>query len=234
MAKLRKSLIFTAALLALLAVAVPQLQAQGRPSGLAVSQTGNTGNDVDLDVTLYTTYPFAATPTGYLGNRFVTPTFFYVGTMLNPTINAIDYGDSTGTISNTSVPLVAAGVPNTFRGSFTHTYPGPGAYPVTVGVASMLGYIDYATPYFTNPLLPVSTGNTVTTNVFSFSAYSPFAGTTVNLAFSVAYPFAVGITNTTEAVVASEPVIEVPTLSEIGLLLLVLVLGIAGVRFLRR
>ncbi len=216
-----------------------QAVAQGLPSGLSVTNVGADELDVTFDVELNTVYPFYyAAPIGRLGTQFYTPTFagyYGLATMTNPAINAIDYGDGSSPVGATTVPLATAGAPpgtpNTFRGSFTHTFPAAGDYTVTVGKNSFLGPVG-------STIYPVTTGNIVSQNTIGFSQYSSFYGTTVNFTTVLTFPFALGVTNSTAltsgAFPSATPVVEVPTASSTGLIALMILLAGFGVALLRR
>lgn len=210
--------------------------AQGIPTGLTIVPSAIDGEDVDLDLTLNTSFPFyyANSTVGRLGTQFYTQTYqgyFGLATMLNPVVNAVDFGDGMSTVGATTIPLATAGsppgTPNVFRGSMSHTYPGDGDYVATVGKASFLGPVG-------STFYPPTTGNLVTQNTLSFSQYSSFYGTTVNFTTVLTFPFALGLTNTVPVAIASAVPIEIPTLPQGGLLLLAALLAAAGAAVLLR
>ena len=212
-----------------------QVVAQGLPSGLSLTPTGVSNLDGSFDVTVNTSYPFPyAAGIGLLGSQFYTPTnvgYFGVATLTNPVIPALDYGDGGSVLGATTIPLASAGappgVPNTFRGSFTHTFPAAGDYTVTAGKAGFLGPVG-------STVYPPTTGNLVTQSSLGFSQYSSFYGSTVNFTTVLTFPFALGLTNTAAVTVGAAPIIEIPTASSLGLLALMLLLAGAGIALLRR
>lgn len=197
----------------------PRAEAAGRPVGLRVSVTSVVGLTVNFDVTLYTNYVFTAnTPNGLLGNLFVTPFFFsYTGTLINPVINAVDYGDGS-IIPGQVIPAVGAGV---YRGSFSHAYAAPATYTITGGASGpYMGYLATNT---------VTQGNPVAATAGGYSVYSPFAGTTLYFTFGLAAPYVVGITNTASAVITAVPAMPLGALWALAALFLA-----TGVFLLRR
>lgn len=227
-----------AGLLASVAAAQPTL------TGIRATQTGTDPLAVtaDLDVTVYTTPAPYGSPydTGFLGDQYSgTFTFFgytynFLFRILDPSVDAIRWGDGS-TVDRTTVPLVSAGSPRTFRGSFSHTYPAPGTYPVTVGAHGFMGYPDDGT--YDNPQLPPVTGNAIYDNSavsyyrISIEGYPGYT-TTGTTTFAYYSPIAVALTNSLDVEIPT--VLEIPTASESGLLVLALSLLAAGVAFLRR
>ena len=199
----------------------------------------------DLDVTQYTS-PALGTPgsVGFIGDQYSATSVFgpYVYTFVfranTPDINAIEYGDAV-TLDQATLPLAAAGTPNTFRGSFSHVYPGPGAYTARVGTFTFGGYPDDGPyPGYDNPKDPLITGNrvpvtgAVNLDYLVYMTGAPVFSTTIN--FIPAYPsFAANFTNTVQVVV-SQSILEIPTQSELGLGILALLLAGTAVVLMRR
>lgn len=163
-------------------------------------------NTVDVDVTGYmdATYTFS---TLWLG--FNT----YFGSIGAP---ALDWGDGStvapyGNGPSTGIPIVATSTNiggfnvNVYRGGFSHAYGAPGLYTITAN----------SVPRPINHTLVA--GTTATTPTY-FGTYN--------------YSFA---QDTTQADLAPvQPVIEIPTASEVGLLLLAIGLVGASILTLRR
>ncbi|MEM7351683.1 MAG: hypothetical protein AAF657_12880 [Acidobacteriota bacterium] len=165
--------------------------------------------DVDVDLTVFYTTGIGFS-TAWVGD---TSGF---GTIAN----AIEWGDGavvppiypTGLpFSTTSTPTGAPGPVRAYRGAFSHTYPATGIYTATVASHNLL---------FTTAFPGVFTGQTAT---FQTPTYSVFGGTRMVL------------TNTTEIVLENAtPTIEIDTVSDLGLLLLALTIGAAGLFLLKR
>jgi len=172
---------------------------------------------------------------GMLGDQCRSWSGWGYATMLNPTIPAADWGDSTGTLDGTTVPMIA-GSPGSFRGSFSHTFPDYGSYQVTAGTTSM--WLFTATPNNTHltgltagvPYL-IPPGATFTTvNTFWAATYVWNAPTQTNSGAPITDSYAIGVTNSTVVHVRE----AVPTLGIIGMLILATFLGGLGVFILRR
>lgn len=129
-------------------------------SGIRITQTGNTGLMIDIDVTAF--YVTTSTESSA-----------YLGTYFNH-IPAIDWGDGStvpryGYGPSTGIPLAASittvnGVPvRAFRGSFSHTYGAPGNYTIAANTTCC----PRTTPTYT-----VATGTILTT---TFTTSTPFS-----------------------------------------------------------
>ncbi len=141
------------------------VQAQ-QVSGIRITQTGNTGLMVDVDVTAFYT-------TG------ATETEAYLGTYYN-SIPAINWGDGStvpryGYGPSTGIPLVSTstvvnGIPaRAYRGSFSHTYGSSGNYTISANTRCC----PIATPTYT-----LVTGTPVTTTVTTTGVFGPTTFTT--------------------------------------------------------
>ncbi len=230
-----------------------------RVTGISVSVNGTTGNDADFDVNMNTSnagvYTYSTTAYGrYIGAvpgslggsyqvvRSIGASAARVTGILNsPAINAIEFGSTASTpVTNTSISLVTPGVPGSYRGNFVHTYPAPGSYTVRTGaVFNFLGFRR------TTGSQGVVTGNPVVASTLNYtSIYAFYVGPATTATYSFGPynatgipPYTVGATNTAEVVVggdAGPPTVEIPTVSELGLLALALALGLAGIAVLRR
>lgn len=153
--------------LAFLAADVASAGIVARIAGIRVSQTGSTGLDVNVDVTAFYT-PAATFSTQYLGTYFNhIPAIDWDD---GSTVPAFGYGPSTG------IPLVATstvvnGVPvRSYRGSFSHTYGGPGNYVIEANTACC---VVLPTPTYT-----LASGTRQTT---TFTTYTSFIGTTTTV-----------------------------------------------------
>ena len=135
-------------------------------SGIRITQTGNTGLTIDVDVTgFYTT-----------GS---TETTMYLGTYYNQ-VPAIDWGDGStmpayGYGSSTGIPLISTstvvnGIPaRAYRGSFSHTYGSPGSYTI----AANTGCCPLTTPTYT-----LASGTLLTTTITTTGPFGPTTFTT--------------------------------------------------------
>ncbi len=203
---------------ALVLCAAGPARAAGRPSGLRVTVTGVAGTTVNVDVTLNTNsvYP-AVTAAGLLGNRIYNPYASNIGTLLNPVLPALDWGDGVGTVAGTTIPNVSPGV---YRGSFSHTYAAPGAFTVTSNAAARVGYVSTVGPVMT-------TGNSVIVTAFSFRAVNALGTATSTYTFTGLAPYIIGVTATATAA-------PVPTASTWAVLVLAVLLILSGVVVLLR
>ncbi|MEO1086104.1 MAG: hypothetical protein AAFY88_17835, partial [Acidobacteriota bacterium] len=137
-------------------------------AGIRIMQTGNTGLEINVDVTgFYTT-----------GS---TETTMYLGTYYNQ-VPAINWGDGSTTPRygygpSTGIPLVSTstvvnGIPvRAYRGSFSHTFGSPGTYNITAQTRCCP---------LTTPTYTLATGTIVTTTV---STTGPFGPTTFTTSF---------------------------------------------------
>lgn len=236
--------------------------AQGRPSGIRISVTGvdSVSGQVDFDVTLNTNsaygVPPAATPTGLLGDYLFTVFYAttyppgYTGRLLNPAVMAIDYGDG-NMIPRSKIANVG---PGQFRGSFSHTYPGPGTYDLRATAAALLvGNTNTVVPTtgnaVTNPNQAVTTPTGAQSFLGSWYGRSFFGGAlTYNLVAPIGggqHVFGVSNSVTSGApngapgggllILPVVPTLSIPTASEVGLLALAAAIAAAGVfRLVRR
>ena len=129
-------------------------------SGIRITQTGNTGLMINIDVTgFYTTGSTEST--------------MYLGTYYNQ-VPAVDWGDGStvpryGYGPSTGIPLVATstvvnGIPaRAYRGSFSHTYGSAGGYTISANT--------YCCP-LTTPTYTLVSGTILTT---SFTTSTPFS-----------------------------------------------------------
>ena len=135
-------------------------------SGIRISQTGNTGLMVNVDVTAFYT-------TGS------TETTAYLGTYYNQ-VPAINWGDGStvpryGYGPSTGIPLAASstvvnGIPaRSFRGSFSHTYGSPGSYTISAQTSCCP---------LTTPTYTLVTGAIQTTTVMTSGPFGPTTFTT--------------------------------------------------------
>lgn len=242
-----------------LAVTGPAL-GQGRATGIRISNVTTGAQAAILDVTLNTTSPWDSYfYTGFLGNRvsyFTTwststtgPTVgggtgtssssgFLAGAsqLLNPLVNAVEWGDGS-TIGSTTIPAVNSGVPGSYVGSLSHSYPAGGDYLIRVGVAfPNTGVITTGNPVIVPPGSPISVLQTQSSYVFthtlSSATFTSFFANSVISAFTTPYSITLGITATTLASIPS--ILEVPTTSRLGLLVLIAALALGGIALLRR
>jgi len=135
-------------------------------SGIRITQTGNTGLQINVDITaFYTTGSTEATAN--------------LGTYYNQ-VPAADWGDGStipryGVGPSTGIPLVATstvvnGIPaRSYRGSFSHTYGAAGNYTIEANT----GCCPLTTP--TNTLV---TGNLLVTTVTTTGPFGPTTFTT--------------------------------------------------------
>jgi len=223
-----------------------------RPVGLRVSTNGvdviNLSANIDITVNtetgifttvtgsspsyVYNSHEFAF---GMLGDQCRSWSGWGYATMLNPTIPAAEFGDSTGTLNGTTVPMVAAS-PGSFRGSFSHTFPDYGQYQVNVGTTSMWLFTD--TPSNTHltqvtagvPYLIPPGANFTTTNTYWGAAYTWTAPTQTNSGAPITASYAIGLTNSASVSLRE----AIPTLGIVGMLILAGILGGLGVFILRR
>jgi len=221
----------------LVALSVPPAGAQEGPPlmgavGIRVTPTAVRPNflEADLDLTMYTRVgPYPSTYAGV-------PYFGFP---------AIDYGDGSTLPSTTLVLASSGGGPggsNVYKNlaSFTHTYPGHGAFTVTA--ASYCTYC-FKTQYaffppgspapptfsYSYDYLPQTViGNLAGKHVYSGTTYLSFAS------YSVRYMFTYYAAVTNTALVDLRSVLEVPTTSTWGLALLGGLLLLSGVTVLRR
>ncbi len=202
----------------LLALAIATFLVAGSASaqlaGIAVTPTNIDTDTLDVDVDITVWYAAANTFT----TAWVGATSGY-GTVAN----ALEWGDgavippiygngSGFPFATTSTPPNAPGPVRAFRGSFSHTYPAEGVYTATVASHQYIFSTGYG-----------FTGNTAT---FQTPTYSVYGVTRMVL------------TNTAEIdlapMVPRTPTIEIDTVSDIGLLLLALAIGAAGMFLLKR
>ncbi len=141
-------------------------EAAGQISGIRLTQTGNTGLMINVDVSAFYT-------TGS------TETTAYLGTYYNQ-VPAIDWGDGSTTPRygygpSTGIPLVATstvvnGIPaRAYRGSFSHSYGSAGSYTISANTRCC----PIATP--TNTLV---SGTIVTTTITTSGPFGPTTFTT--------------------------------------------------------
>lgn len=166
-------------ILAMLAILAP-LAASAQISGIRITQTGNTGLMINVDVTAFWT-------TG------TTTTQAYLGTYYNQ-VPAIDWGDGATTPRygygpSTGIPLVATstvvnGIPaRAYRGSFSHTYGSGGNYtmtantnccPVTTPTYTLVtGTIQSTTITTTGPFGPTTFTTSFVQNTLAVAANPP-------------------------------------------------------------
>ena len=157
-----------AAAFVLLIAALPADLEASHISGIRITQTGNTGLMINIDVTAFYT-------TGS------TETTLYLGTYYNQA-PAIDWGDGStvpryGYGPSTGIPLVSTstvvnGIPaRAYRGSFSHSYGAAGSYTI----AARTGCCPLTTPTYT-----LVSGTILTTTV---NTTGPFGQTTFTTSF---------------------------------------------------
>jgi hypothetical protein len=221
--------------------------AGGRPSGLKVTvhSVDNLTGEVDFDVTLYTDRRFPHfPPQGLLGEHIYTTFNGYTATLLHPWVPALDFGDG-NVIAGLKLPQVA---PGTYRGSFRHTYPGPGLYPLRAAAFTCIGLLagDDCAPAGTPEGDPFALGEPILGSEVVFRAYTIWGWTT--LTFTYQYPEAktIGVANTPGPYqpfprgagqglhIPEVSVLQIPTSSAWGLVLLALLLGASSLILLRR
>lgn len=190
---------------------------------------------------------------GFLGNFYTVQTYGGFGTpvraeltLVTPVVNAIEFGTTTVAstpLANTTIPAVTPGTPGQYRGSFMHTYPAPGNYDMRVGAA-----FNFNVTNATGAPQTVNTGNAVTigagapliwTSIFKF--YGATTTNTIPFTYNTVAPSArtIGVTNAASGGISvgagpPVPIIEVPTVSEYGLIALALALAAAGWILLKR
>lgn len=246
----RLAAVFIAAVLLL--VVHSAVFAQGRPSGIRITVTNvdTVSGQVDFDVTLNTSAPYgvppAATPSGFLGDYLFTVFYAttyppgYTGRLLDPAVMAIDYGDG-NTIPRTKIANVG---PGQFRGSFSHTYPGPGIYDLRATAAALqIGNTGTVVPttgnVITNPNQAPTTPTGTASFLGSWYGRSFFGGALTYNLVAVAggaqhvWAFSNSVTSGSPNGAAGGglliPTVPIPTASEIGLLLLAAAIAAAGV-----
>ena len=135
-------------------------------SGIRITQTGNTGLMLNVDVTAFYT-------TGSTASEA------YLGTYYNA-VPAIDWGDGSTTPRygygpSTGIPLVATstvvnGIPaRAYRGSFSHTYGSGGSYTVSAQTRCCP---------LTTPTYTLVSGTIITTTVSTTGVFGPTTFTT--------------------------------------------------------
>lgn len=227
----------------------------GRVTGLSVTPTAVVGTDVDFDIELATTSLTGTTPAsnaygvGFIGDFYQVgffSTFFssYVNfaiTMLDPDLAAIRY-NGTGTTTQAPVeaatlPLFATGAPNRFRGSFSTTYPAPGAYTLQVEAVNRANLLA-ATTVSTGTPLVLPAGSPV--QVYIAQTYTNYPGSNTYFTTSATFSSnallgarAIASLNLTGAGGGPNP-LEIPTLGQASLIALASALAIAAVMLLRR
>lgn len=225
----------------------------GRVTGLSVTPTTVVGTDVDFDIELGTTSLTGTTPNsnaygvGFIGDFYQVgffSTFFssYVNfaiTMLDPDLAAIRY-NGTGTTTQAPVeaatlPLFATGTPNRFRGSFSTTYPAPGAYTLQVEAINRADLLA-ATTVSTGTPLVLPAGSPV--QVYIAQTYTNYPGSNSYFTTSATFPSnalvgARALASLTLAGAGPNP-LEIPTLGQASLIALASALAIAAVMLLRR
>jgi hypothetical protein len=194
-------------------------QAAQRPTGIRITivNVNPVTRVVDFNVTLNIDpgpSPVGP-PQGLMGNFFSNGVG--VGTLLNPVVNAVNYGDAV-IIPRTTIPLFSPGV---FRGSFSHTYAAPGTYTIRVGAAGLVGYTTTAGAL--GPGTPIVVANA------SWRGPTIMGGTTISSLPPPNNPFVIALTNTATVTLAA-----VPTLPLVALWTLVAVLLGVGAWMLRR
>lgn len=182
-------------------------------SGIRATVTDVTGLDVTVSVTeMYVTNAAWTFSTAWIG---VASTFGGF-----PLIPAVDFGDSStipfaGNGAVTGIPVSAYGTTvngtpaHVYAGSFVHSYAAEGTYTITVNSANGLGTTAGQAP-------PQITGSLV-------GETTPTLGLT--------YYF---LRNTAMVVLGTSAPIEIDTVSDLGLLLLALVLAGAAAMMLKR
>lgn len=188
--------------------------------------------EADLDLTMYTRFPYASStyPAG-------APTFG---------VPALDYGDGS-TVPTTPLALASSGGgpngSNVYRSltSFTHTYPVPDQFTVTAGMfCTLCGRSDYVLFNTGSPVPDTFTDSfdlLPTSVIGNLAARTEFGDTLqIGPSTSVRYQATVyyAVTNTTQVDLRRPAVIEIPTLSEWGLIALSAALMLLGLGWLRR
>lgn len=188
--------------------------------------------EADLDLTMYTRFPYAYStyPAG-------APTFG---------VPALDYGDGS-TVPTTPLALATSGGgpngSNVYRSltSFTHTYPTADTYTVTAGMfCTLCGRSDYVLFNAGSPVPDTFTGSydLLPTSVIGNLAARTEFGDTLQIGLGTSVRYAVtlyyAVTNTTRVDFLGPSVIEIPTLSEWGLVGLSVVMMLLGLAWLRR
>ena len=155
-----------ATLLTLLALVLLAPQAEAQISGIRITQTGNTGLEINVDVTAFYT-------TGS------TTSEAYLGTYYNA-VPAIDWGDGSTTPRygygpSTGLPLAATstvvnGIPaRSYRGSFAHTYGSAGTYTIAANTRCCP---------ITTPTYTLVSGTILTTTITTTGVFGPTTFTT--------------------------------------------------------
>lgn len=223
-----------------LSVAAPVI-GQSALTGIRVTPLGVDSDtlNVELGVTVYTTgagqgiYQYNHAFLGDSYDVYVTsphPLAFHFR-VLNPAVPAIQWGDGE-TLARATAPLVATGPPRTYGAAFSHTYPAPGDYEVSVGSFGLIGRPDSSA--YENPRLPPVAGDalyTQTVQRFFIRDYGVFLTSgTETLRFDG--PRAIALTDSTPIDLLGA-VLEVPNLSSWGLASLAGALLAAGWLILR-
>ncbi len=207
-----KSLLKATLLLAVVLVLAPLAAEASHITGIRITPTGVAGLQVNVDVTAF--YSTGSTETTA-----------YLGTYYNQ-VPAIDWGDGNTTPrygygSSTGIPLVATstvvnGIPaRAYRGSFMHTYTAPGNYTIAANTACCP---------LTTPTYTLVSGTILTTTFTTSTPFSTMA--TVTTSF-VQNTLAVAVGELSNA-------LDIPTASNVGLVLLAGLLMIAAFYVLRR
>ena len=157
----------TCSLILLLALALcPVASEASHISGIRITQTGNTGLTINVDVTAFYTTG-STNPEAYLGTYY-------------NAVPAIDWGDGStvpryGYGPSTGIPLAATstvvnGIPTrSYRGSFSHTYGGAGNFTISAQTRCCP---------LTTPTYTLVTGSIITTTVTTTGVFGPTTFTT--------------------------------------------------------
>lgn len=191
-------------LLGLLSAPVSAVTA-GRPTGVVISPSSSVGLDVTLDVTMNTTgtSPIGTigSPVGFAGALWSFQYTFFGTTVTNRYVwqspydfEAVDFGDTTGTVTNTVLPLAAAGPPNSYAGSFMHSYPGPGTYTATTSTNRFIGFTSTVPAPTAGTFLSAGTATTIMFQVY----YLPTFTTPFDVTANFVAPFVYGIRGSTD------------------------------------
>ena len=234
----RRYLAATVLGVALLAVAPVSGVVAGRPTGISITPVSAAGMDVTFDVTLNTTgtSPIGTfgSPVGFIGDLWSFQYTLFSATVtnryvhLNPRVDAVDFGDGAGTIDATTIPMVSAGPPGSFTGSFMHTYPAGGTYTATVGANRLAGPATAAAPATTGSLIVVPAGQGISFQRYLLPTYT--VPSTITGMVTADYVF--GIQNSIGVDVGG--IVDVPVAGPLGLAALTLLIAVAAIWVFRR
>lgn len=257
--KMQAKTLTAAAACLILGVSLASAQSAGRAgrvAGLSVTPTTVAGTNVDFDIDLATQSDTGTTPAnnpygiGFIGNHYQLG--FYLSSfatyqnifvdIIDPEINAIAYNaGATGSatqapVQTDTLPLLATGTPNRFRGSFSTTYPGAGSYLLQAGAVQRVDLTPLTQSTGTPETIPAYSPLSALVQI-TYTGYpgsnTTFTATALTFDAQIAVRNQVSLTLTGAGGGGPNP-LEIPTLGQLGAALLALALGAAAIVLLRR